>query len=197
MGASFSMRTLLHNSAQVFLAGLVLVSLSACAGVLSFTPERAAVQQVMQIQGVQPESVQILQKGEVGELTVVLVGYRRILAQAGEMQCLAHYEMINWAGWWMAGSGGGGCSTVEAGGPPLGANQGSYRSNERAYSVVDGLVHQPDIREIEVTWEDGEAQRVKVESASYLVLRLGSEHRYQTVQAYDEQGERVYTLPLP
>jgi len=182
----------------IFLCSLLL--LSACSQMLNFTPERAAIQEVLRSSEanlpVDPDSVQVLQTLAQGENTLVLVAFQRERATALPDECLFMYEMHRSVLGWVAGSGGGGCGPIGGGGQPLDVGSGAHRSDELASSHVTGLVRDPLIASVEVTWDDGEVQQVPVVNGSYLAWREGVSSPVQ-VSGLDAQDQVIYTSDSP
>jgi hypothetical protein len=155
----------------------IVLLLSACGSMLNFTPERAAVQEVLRFGEpnlpVDPDSVQVLQTQAQGEMTLVLVAFQRGRGAAFPDECLAIHEVRRTALGWMTGSGGTGCGPIGGTGGSLDVGSGAHRSNESASSHTFGLVRDPLIATVEVTWDDGQVQQVPVVNSSYLVWREG------------------------
>jgi hypothetical protein len=65
-------------------------------------------------------------------------------------------------------------------------------SNWPALSYTYGLVHDPNIIVIEVTWSDGQVQTDEVVNGSYLVARSDIVD-FQQVRGLDANGEALFT----
>lgn len=180
---------------------LGLILLAGCTG-LAYSPEAAAVQEIanntMREFAVDPATIQVLQKVETGQYTLVMTGFSGTRAGIGREDCLFLNEARkNLLGTWTIGSGGGGCSNekpdpntkpISVGGN---TSSGSGR-DEPGFSAVSGLVYREDIKTIAVTWDDGTKQQVDVLNKAYLAAREGQFH-LQTVEAIKETGEVVYS----
>jgi hypothetical protein len=173
------------------------VMLPAC----TLSPEQAAVRAVLEeprTMRVRPTTIQVLQTQSWGEEVNVLVKFQAIEESGQFSQCLFLYEAHEAAAaGWVVSSGGGGCGPVGGSGDPIDIGAGQHSGAGRpAISHVKGRVHKADVRSIQVTWDDGELQRVDVINGSYLALR-GGLHEYAQIQALDEGGEAVYTYENP
>jgi hypothetical protein len=177
-----------------------LLLLPSCSPLLNFTPERAAVQEALNFSEpnlpVDPDSVQVLQTQEQGEMTIVLVAFQRGRGTGMPDECLAIYEVRRSALGWMTGSGGTGCGPIGGDGRALEVSSGAHRSNESASSHATGLVRDPLIASVEVTWEDGEVQQVPVVNNSYLAWREGVSDPVQ-ILGLDAGGQVIYTSDAP
>jgi hypothetical protein len=176
------------------------VLLSACGPLLNFTPERAAVQEALNFGEpnlpVDPDSVQVLQTQEQGELTLVVVTFQRGRETARPDECLGMYEVRRRTLGWMTNSGGAGCGPVGGLGEALEFASGSHRSTESASSHVMGLVRNPEIVNVEVNWADGVIQQAPVVNGSYLAWREGVSSPVE-VKGLDVEGQVIYTFEAP
>jgi hypothetical protein len=77
-------------------------------------------------------------------------------------------------------------------GESLDVSSGAHQSNESASSHATGLVRDPLITFVEVTWADGEVQRVPVVEGSYLAWREGVSDPGQIV-GLDAEDQVIYT----
>ncbi len=178
---------------------ILLAFMSACSRILTFSPERAAVQEVLSNTDgqVDPSSVQVLQKLEMDESVLVLVSYHKNNPEHRQIsECLMLYETLKRGAGWQTGSGGGGCGPVADHPEVIGASSGQNRNDEQAFSHADGLVYKEEVRSIRVTWEDGEEQTVDVVNGSYLTFRDGL-HTVEQIDALDADGNVIYTHESP
>jgi hypothetical protein len=180
---------------KVILFSILVVLLAGCGPLLNFTPQRAAVQEALNFGEpdlpVDPDSIQVLQSQEQGEMTLVLVAFQRGRGPTMPDECLAIYEVRKSALGWQVNSGGTGCGPIGGDGRAIDVTSGSQRSNESASSQTVGLVRDPSIVTVEVTWQDGEIQSVPVINGSYLAWREGvSSHT--VVLGLDAGGEVIY-----
>jgi hypothetical protein len=179
--------------------------LAACGPLLNFTLERAAVQEALNFSEpnlpVDPDSIQVLQTQEQGEITLVVVSLQRGRETAMPDKCLAMYEVRRTALGWMTVSGGTGCGPIGGNRSALDVSSGgAHQSNESASSHVTGLVREPLITFVEVTWADGEVQQVPVVNGSYLAWREGVSNPVK-ILGLDAEDQVIYTwetsVPAP
>jgi hypothetical protein len=175
-----------------------LLLLAACN--VTFSPEQAVLQSVLDSPSdtqVNPATVRILQTKPWEGGQVAQVAFQEIDPGGQIYQCLYMYELQQSVLGWRTGGGGGGCGPVGGSGEAIGIGAGQHSGVERmALSHVDGLVYDPNVRTIEIIWDDGESQQVEVVNGAYLALRAG-EHEYTEVRARNAAGEVVYTHEQP
>lgn len=186
----------------IILLGLLSLTLAACSAIpVGFTPEQAVMQGVANSPRpnafVDRDSVKALQRLEFGGMTFVMVSSRQ--------QADGHFEDCLWLfearkspiGGWESGSGGGNCSTQTGGDPapqqPLDVGGGAQTSSppDKGVCYTYGVVRQPDIVKVRVTWKDGQVQEVPVVNASYAAIRAG-QFNMSRVDGLNEKGESVY-----
>jgi hypothetical protein len=190
------------NKLSISLVAVILVlGLSACN--LSFSPERAAVQMVLDVTGtsshmqIDPATIRVLQKQPLQDDEMVLIAFEAIQDNGQLSECLFMYQVRGGPLGWTAGSGGGGCGPAGGSGEPLGIGGGRHGGTAgRSSSNVAGRVYEEDIVAVEVTWDDGQRQRVQVVNGSYLAARAGV-HDYAQLQALNANDEVVYTYQNP
>jgi hypothetical protein len=190
------------NKASFWLVTVILVvGLSACN--LSFSPERAAVQAVLDMNGtpgnmqVDPATIQVLQKQSLQDDEMVLVAFQAIQDNGQLSECLFMHQVHRGPLGWVIGSSGGGCGPAGGSGEPLGIGAGRYGGTDReSSSHVAGRVYEEGIVAVEVTWDDGQRQRVPVVNGSYLAVRE-SLNDYAQVLALNANDEVVYTYQNP
>jgi hypothetical protein len=178
-----------------YLVALVaLLFLGGCS--LTFSPEQAAIQTVLESQirpQPNPSTVRVLQSQPWEDGVVVLLTYQAVDQSGGVFECLSMYQTQRSILGWMGGSGGGGCGPAGGDDQPLGIGAGQQRGSQGiGLSHVRGLVYNEDISMVDVVWDDGESQRVEVVNNSYLALRAGA-HTWAELQALNANGEVVYT----
>jgi hypothetical protein len=192
----------MHKSQTVgLLCTLTLLFLGGCA----FAPELALLQEIRDMDQrwtdmhVLMDSVAILQRQEWQGRPVYQVRFEAIREGGQRQECLFVYETHRRWGWWTIGGAGGGCGPVGGSGTAIQVSWGRQGAglSRPALSHVDGLVYDPSVTTIEVTWSDGEEQQVEATNGGYLVLRGGSYVPSQ-VRALNATGEVVYTFePSP
>jgi hypothetical protein len=190
------------NKLGFWLVTVILVlGLSACN--LSFSPERAAVQAVLDMNGtpghmqVDPATIRVLQKQSLQDNEMVLVAFQAIQENGQLSECLFMHEVHRGPLGWATGGGGGGCGPAGGSGEPLGIGAGRHGGTDgRSSSHVAGRVYEEGIVALEVTWDDGQRQRVQVVNASYLAARAGL-HDYAQLQALNAKDEVVYIQENP
>ena len=187
---------------KVVLGALLVVLLAGCAGMPAFTPERAALQQVLgnslTHDKINPNTLAVLQTQNYQEYVMVLVAFQEMDRSGQLSDCLFMYEIRKMSLGWVPGSGGGSCGPAgePSNGPdaPISVAGGNASSTQGpSYTEVRGMVYHPEVTQIEVTWEDGETQQVDVVNSSYLAIRDGSQHRDTMVKALNASGEVLYT----
>lgn len=187
------------------LAALILLSGCGVNLQLSFSPDAAITQQIlnspMPNMQVKADSIRILQKQPVGNTTLVLVSFQGFQPDTGESKCLFTYEVFRQGiGTWTMGGGGGSCQSAQnpddqspisvGGGSGSGGRHGSP-----GYSTVSGEVFQEDIRSVIVTWQDDTTQTAEVINNSFLIGRTG-QMAYKKVEALNEKKEIVFTSEI-
>ena len=183
------------------IALMVFLTAAGCSGLLNFSPERAAVQEILSGNSfgmqAQPDTVQVLQSKALEGTKFVQVAFQAVDDQGRQQECLFVYETRKTPVGFVAGSGGGGCGIGKPpGGEPISVGVGSSGGAGVVYTEADGFVYQPEIASLEVTWEDGETQMIEVVNGAYLALRSGRQELAQ-IKALDADGEVVYTYESP
>jgi len=175
---------------------LVLFAATGCRGLLSFSPERAVVQEILSNHTfgmqAQPDTVQVLQSKVLEGTKFVQVAFQAVDEQGRQQECLFVYETRKTPVGFVTGSGGGGCGPVNPPDVPIGMSVGSSGGAGVVYTEADGFVYQPEIVSLEVIWEDGQTQTIEVVNGAYLALRSGRQELDQ-IKALDAAGEVVYT----
>jgi hypothetical protein len=179
---------------------ILVLGLSACN--LSFSPERAAVQMVLDVNRtsshmqIDPATIRVLQKQPLQDDEMVLVAFQAIQDSGQLSECLFMYQVRGGPLGWTTSGGGGGCGPAGGSGEPLGVGAGRHGGAGRSSSHVAGKVYEEGIVAVEVTWGDGQRQRVQVVNGSYLAARAGL-HDYAQLQALNAKDEVVYTYENP
>jgi hypothetical protein len=189
---------------RIFIACLILAAslfLTACREILNFSPDRAAVQEIVlnspPMIEVHRDTIRILQMQEFNPGFMVLATYLAT-AEADQLsECLALYHAEKGVEGWNARSQGSGCWPAELmEEDPIQVLRGHSRSGIQSSSDVSGLVYDPEIKSIELTWDDGEKQVLDVVKGSFLSVRSGL-HELQTINALNQSGERVFSQDIP
>jgi hypothetical protein len=176
--------------------------LTSCQALFNFSPDRAAVQEIVMnspsMIEVQRDTIRVLQMQEFDPGFIVLATFLAT-AEGGQMsECLAMFYAEKAVEGWDAHSRGSSCWPAELvqEEPPLQVIRGQSRSGDQSSSDASGLVYDPEITTIQLTWDDGENQELEVIKGSFLSVRAG-QHELQTVNALDESGQVVYTHNIP
>jgi hypothetical protein len=177
------------------------LSLTACQTIFSFSPDRAAIQEIVlnspSTIEVHRDTIRVLQMQESKAGMMVLATYLGT-GEGGQMsECLALFQTEKGVEGWNASSHGSGCwpaGLVDE--EPVQILYGRRSSNGQSTSDVSGLVYKPEITSVEVTWGDGESQALEVVKGSFLGLRTGS-HELKSLTAFDESETPVYSFEVP
>jgi hypothetical protein len=177
------------------------LSLTACQTIFSFSPDRAAIQEIVlnspSTMEVHRDTIRVLQMQEFKTGMMVLATYLGT-GEGGQMsECLALFQTEKGDEGWNAYSHGSGCwpaGLVDE--EPVQILYGQRGSFGQSTSDVSGLVYKPDITSVEVTWGDGESQALEVVKGSFLGLRSGS-HELKSLTAFDESETPVYSYEVP
>ena len=73
-----------------------------------------------------------------------------------------------------------------------GSSRGQATLQSPDYSTTYGLVRDPQITKVVVTWEDGHIQPVEVRESTFFAVREGG-FAWNKVEAFNNQNEIVYT----
>jgi hypothetical protein len=175
--------------------------LSSCQALLNFSPDRAAVQEIImnspQSLEVHRETIRVLQLQESEQGILVLTTYLATHENDQISECLALYRTAKTSDGWTAFGQGSSCwpaALVDE--DSISISMGQQTTDESTSSNVAGLVYDPQIKLIEVVWDDGITQAVEVVKSSYLAVRSG-QYSVQFISAFDETGEVVYSYQQP
>lgn len=178
--------------------------LTSCQAFFNFSPDRAAVQEIVMnspsMVEVHRDTIRVLQMKEFDPGFIVLATYLAT-AEGGQMsECLAMFYAEKAVEGWDAHSRGSSCWPAELvqEEPPIQVIRGQSRSGDQSSSDASGLIYDPEIKTLQLTWDDGESQTLEVIKGSFLSVRAGL-HELQTVNALNESGQIVYThnIPIP
>lgn len=172
---------------------LFFVALTAC-NPIAFSPESAAVQNLLNDPEVVADSIRVHQVQPWEARQIVLVSY---LAQneMEQMSCEAVFEMERTPGGWRTGGSGAGCSSPPNT-EPVTYGSGSQGIAPDAISHASGLVTLGAAQEVEITWPDGVTQRVPVVNGSYMALRAGRFHMIARVEVLDAAGAVIHEIEI-
>jgi hypothetical protein len=167
--------------------------------VLPITPERSAVLHVKKLNignfTINKNSVEAIQKIEFNNRVLVLVQYIATRHGNGVENCEVVLETekdqaIRW------NTGSGMCHKIndpnETTPITVGSTRGGSTPQDPGYTTVYGMIRDPQITQIVVTWEDGNVQPVEVQESAYMAAREG-ELDMKKVEAFNGQNELVYT----
>ena len=185
--------------ASTFLCAALI--LSACQALFSFSPDRAAVQEIVlnspSMNEIHRDTIRVLQMQEFDPGIMVLATYLATAEEDQMSECLALFQTEKTTEGWDAHSQGAACwpaALVDT--DPIQVIYGQTNIDGQSSSNISGLVYKPEINTIEIVWEDGENQKVEVIKGSYLALRLGQQE-FQVINALNESGELVYSYEKP
>jgi hypothetical protein len=164
------------------------------------TPEDAAVHHVQEMKTgnftIISNSVEAIQAVALKDQVLVLVQYSGIRPGEGVNICETVLEtrktLLNG---WQVNSGAGLChEAYPANSIPVtsGGGRGNATLLSPGYSTAYGLVRDPQITQVLVTWEDGHIQTVEVQESTYFAVREGG-NTIKKIEAYNGQHELVYT----
>jgi hypothetical protein len=175
--------------------------LSSCQTLLNFSPDRAAVQEILinspKSVEVHRETIRVLQLQESELGILVLTTYLATHENDQISECLSLFRTNKGSDGWTASGQGSSCwSAALVDQDPISISMGQQTTNENTSSNVAGLVYDPQIMSIEVIWEDGTTQTVDIVKRSYLAVRSG-QYSVQFIHAFDETGEMVYSYHKP
>ncbi|MFO7624107.1 MAG: hypothetical protein R6V73_07130 [Anaerolineales bacterium] len=179
--------------------------LSSCQTLFNFSPDRAAVEELITNSPVSleihPETIRVLQLLESEQGIMVLTTYLATNESNQINECLSLYKTAKVSQGWTAYGQGLSCwpaALIDQ--EPIRVTMGQNSTGESSSSDVSGLVFDPQIMSIEVIWDDGTIQDLEIVKGSYLAVRSG-QYSVQFVHAFDEAGELVYsyeeTKPAP
>lgn len=177
------------------------IFLSGCDTLLNFSPDRAAVQEIIashpQGQEIHHDTIRILQTQESSPGIVVLATYLATQENDQMLECLALFNSEKFNQVWQSYGLGTTCWEATLEDPnPINMSMLQNASLDTKMSYALGLVFDPEITLIEITWDDTFSQRVEVIKKSYLATRTGHSS-VASILAYDAQEDLVYTYQNP
>ena len=176
----------------IILGLLVVFSLAACS--TAYTPDQAAHVDLVNNFNAVEETIRIHQTQPWKNNMVVMASFQSV-DQNQLSSCEAVFEMEQRGIGWRVGGSGVGCSS-----PPA-ADAVTYGSGTQgvppnALSYAHGLVKLTEGKSVDITWQDGEVQRVPVVNGSYLALRSGSFQMIRKVEVLDNLQEVISTITI-
>ncbi len=185
---------------------LLSATLSACSGItFHFSPEAAVTDVILQQRGigdmtVNPQSIVIRQTHKIDSSSAIVVyTFQALLNDNAKMDCLYSTQTRLSIVGWQVGSGGGGCSSApktEEGQEPLPIQFGSGISTSdqggnTSLSDVYGLVTNPEIVKVRVTWEDDQTTEAEVINSSFITFRNAAVG-LKTLDGLNQKGESIF-----
>jgi hypothetical protein len=154
----------------------------------TFSPERAAIREVLSPHHVGqtfPDTVEVLQSKELNGIVLVLIKFQ-MLDEEHIRDCVFFFETKKRNFEWISGRGRGSCFP--------GPMEDQQVSMGRGFdSKVFGVVHDTEIISMEVRWEDEMVQREDVINGSFLAIREGK-HKWSEVTGLDADGTVIYSM---
>jgi hypothetical protein len=189
---------------------LLLVGLTACRGnSFTFSPEQVAINAVQNTidpnAKIVDNSLQVHQTVKAkDDLAVVIMTFKQVRANSGDETCLFRYEVRKRGIGWAPKAGGGSCWTstqadLEA---DIQVGMGISTSSEPGdfgFSQVYGLVRNPDIVKVKVTWNDASVEEVSMVNSTFVSFRFG-QFEMRNVEGLNDQGDVIYSFaqePVP
>jgi hypothetical protein len=183
---------------------LLLVGLPACRGnIFAFGPEQAAVSAVRN--NLEPNvkmvdnSLQVHQTVKAkDDLAVVIMTFKQVRAKSGDETCMYTYEVLKRSIGWAPKSGGGGCWTnfqadLEADIQVGTSMSTSSEPGDLGFSQAYGLVRNPEIVKVKVTWNDDSEEVVSLNNSTFVSFRIG-QFEMRNVEGLNEQDEVIYSF---
>lgn len=171
--------------------------LAACGPAFAFTPERAVIQDLMTSNAGQiiPDSIRVLQVQPWQDGRLVLAAYQ--IQDVNQVQdCVSITQVIQRGTGWDSTGGGAGCWPAGANDMPVDVGGGGLSGSDRQpLKYYYGLVYDPNISTVEVSWDDGEVQSVPVVNSSYLLARNGNPEALQ-VRALNAAQEVIFSFDM-
>lgn len=164
------------------------------------TPEYAAVRHIREMKTanftIVSNSVEAIQAVELKNQVLVLVQYSGTRLGGGVDICETVLEtQKTQLNGWKVNSGAGLCHEVyPTNSIPVttGSSRVQATLQSPGYSTAYGLVRDPQITQVLVTWDDGHTQPVEVQESTYFAVREGG-FTIKKIEAYNERHEIVYT----
>lgn len=168
--------------------------------VIILTPEEAAIRHVREMETANftifSNSVEAIQAVALKDQVLVLVQYSgtRFGGDADFCETVLETKKTQLDGW-KVNSGAGICHEEYPANPlpvTTGSSRGQATLQSPGYSTTYGLVRDPQIIKVVVTWEDGHIQPVEVRESTFFAVREGG-FDWKKVEAFNNQNEIVYT----
>lgn len=198
MNARKKKRTIYLIAAALALALL----LPACRGI-AFSPEAAASAAIMgNIEtnvALIDDSLAVRHSEKVNDnLAVVVLTYQQLRNRSDVENCLFSYEVQKRSVGWFMKSGGGGCWPLAAEaqeGQEIQIGTGQSHSSDPGdvgFTTAYGMVRDPEIVKVEVTWNDDTLAEMDVTDSSFVAYRFGL-FELAKVEGLSAQGDVLYT----
>ena len=199
------MNTTIRPSSKllVILTVLFSLTLSGCSGI-AFSPAAAAANEVRN--NIEPnveyveDSLTVHQTVKPqDDLAVVIMTFKQVRINVGDETCLYTYEVIKRGIGWTTKSGGGSCWTADNAGAiqediQVGAGQSSSSEpGDLGFSQVYGLVRNPEIINVKVTWGDDTQEEVALNNSTFVAFRQGL-FNMKNIEGLNEQGSVIYSF---
>ena len=173
----------------------LVIFLTACLpGGTNFSPEAAAVQELVKNHEAIADTTHIYQNQPWRERRVVLASYMRVVDNE-QMSCEAVLEVLPSANGWQISQTGTSCSI-----PPntddVTLNTGLLGIPPDEFNAAFGLVRLKSAKMVEITWQDGLIQRVPVLNSSYLTLRAGDMPMVTRVEVLDATDKVLHEIEI-
>jgi hypothetical protein len=128
---------------------------------------------------------------------IVLLTYQGMRQGSGPETCVNTYQVIKRPYGWTPANGSGLCRQDLPGqdNQDLEISSGRYpgkKPQEPGYSLVYGLVNNPEIQKVRVTWDDKQSTEVEAGSGAYLAHRSG-QFLLRAVEGLDDQDQVVFS----
>jgi hypothetical protein len=175
--------------------------LSGCQTIFNISPDRAAVQEIV-TNGPSPmevnrDTIRVLQLQESEQDFMVLATYLATHESGQLNECLSLYKATKANHGWNAFGYGSNCwPAARVDQESISISMGQNVSTDGSMSDVSGLVYDPEIKSIEINWDDGTSQIAEVVKGSYLAVQ-SVQNSVQFVQAFNETGDLVYSYQQP
>lgn len=175
--------------------------ISGCQTLFNFSPDRAAIQELATNSptgfDLHRETIRVLQIQESEQGILVLTTYLATHEDGQMSECISLSTTEKTDQGWSAINQGSSCWPAElVDQESISVSMGQNTKDEYSLSNASGLVYDPQIKSIEVVWDDDTSQAVDIVEGSYLAVRSG-QYSVQLVNAFDDMGELVYSYQNP
>jgi hypothetical protein len=180
----------------VFIAALLVGLITACTSTgLGSSPQQVITQELVDHQKVDPATIHFHQSLPGENSTFLFVSFQQTDPDGGLGNCEGVYAtQAVLSNWWVA-HGGSTCRSAPQVEPATLQSGINGADGEEQISYTYGLTKIPAARQVEITWKDGEVQRVHVIQNSYLALREGKHHP-SGIEVLDAAGNSVHAVQI-